>query len=219
MGHARDHFLRESAKTLADSIDNPLVNANGYELMLHKLASDRRRLKDIQSIQGKVELKRKLLPDYLPWIEGALQSDSGVQDEVLMSILVWYIDVGDFAAALPVAEYALRHQLSLPDQYQRTLATLIVEEFAEQSLKQSSVPVDVLQQVDQLTLAEDMPDEVRAKLYKALGFALTVSDKPKAMAYLYQALNLHDKCGVKKDMERLERELKNLATASNNGDG
>lgn len=219
MGHARDHFLRESAKALADSIDNPLINANGYELMLHKLASDTRRLKDVQSLQGKAELKRKLLPDYLPWIEGALQGDSGAQDEVLMSIMVWYIDVSDFAAALPVAEYALRHKLMLPDQYRRTLGTLIVDEFADQSLKQGSVPIDVLRQVDQLTLDADMPDEVRAKLYKAIGFVLKNSDKPQALAYFNKALGLHDKCGVKKDVERLERELKNLAAASNSGDG
>ncbi|WP_293937682.1 phage terminase small subunit [Iodobacter sp.] len=219
MGHARDHFLRESAKTLADSIDNPLVNANGYELMLHKLASDRRRLKGIESTKGKVELKRELLPDYQPWVEGALAGDGGAQDDVLMSVFVWYIDVGDFAAALPIAEYALRHQLQLPDQYKRTLGTLIVEEFADQSLQQKCVPVEVLQQVDLLTLSSDMPDQVRAKLYKALGFMLAETDKQQAFDYMQKALGLHDSCGVKKDRDKLERELKNLATASNNGEG
>ena len=218
MGHARDHFMRESAKKHADSIDNPLINANGYELMLHKLASDRRRLKGIQSIQGKVELKRHLLPDYLPWVQGALNGDGGAQDEVLMSVFVWYIDVGDFVAALPIAEYALRHGLQLPDQYQRTLGTLIVEEFADQSLQQKCVPVEVLQHVDLLTTAADMPDQVRAKLYKALGFMLAESDKSKALHYLNKALGLHEKCGVKKDMEKLEREQRNLA-AANTGDG
>lgn len=218
MGHARDHYLRESAKALADSIDNPLINANGYELMLHKLASDRRRLKGIQSIQGKAELKRVLLPDYQPWIEGALAGDSGAQDDVLMTVMVWYIDAGDFNAALPVAAYALRHKLTLPDQYQRTLGTLIVEEFSDQALREKNVPADVLLQVDLLTLDADMPDEVRAKLYKALGFMLAEADKRKALHYLNKALSLHEKCGVKKDIEKLERELRNLAAAIT-GDG
>ncbi len=94
-------------------------------------------------------------------------------------------------------------------------------------------PVDVttLREVAELVAAEDMPDEVRAKLHKALGYgvyALAESVQPDradalrrdALAQLRRALELHDKSGVKKDIERIERDIKNTAKASaQEGDG
>ena len=67
--------------------------------------------------------------------------------------------------------------------------------------------------------SHDMPDEVRAKLCKALGLGLRNSanidsDTPDkdtattALAFLRRALELHARAGVKKDIERLERLLK-----------
>ncbi|MBN4688500.1 terminase, partial [Escherichia coli] len=110
------------------------MDANAYELMLAKLAEDRRRLKEVQSIERKIEIKRQILPDYAPWVQGALEAGRGGQDAVLMTVMVWRIDVGDFAGALDIAAYALRHGLVLPDQYQRDAATLIAEEIADQAL-------------------------------------------------------------------------------------
>lgn len=41
-----------------------------------------------------------------------------------------------------------------------------------------------------------------------------------ALTHLRRALELHDKCGVKKDIERLERDIKNSAKAdAKEGDG
>lgn len=41
-----------------------LAGNTAYELMLAKLDADRRRLKDIQSIERKIEVKREILPEY-----------------------------------------------------------------------------------------------------------------------------------------------------------
>ncbi len=93
-----------------------------------------------------------------------------------MTVMVWLIDAGNFADALPLAAYAIRHQMAMPDQYQRTTACLIAEEFASMALKavEAGDPVDVttLREVAELVAAEDMPDEVRAKLHKALGYGV-----------------------------------------------
>lgn len=187
-----------------------VAEGSAYELMLAKLHADRRDLKNIQSVERKIEHKRKILPDYTAWIDGALSvSGQARQDDVLMSVLVWQIDVGDYAAALRIAAHALRHHLVLPDQYQRTLGTLLAEEFADAALRAltASQPVDVdaLMQVRELVANEDMPDEVRAKLHKSIGLALEPTSAEDALAALREAYRLHDKCGVKKDIERLER--------------
>ncbi|EHW0879192.1 terminase [Escherichia coli] len=54
-----------------------------------------------------------------------------------------------------------------------------------------------------------MPDEVRAKLHKITGlFLRDAGDAAGALAHLQRATQLDCQAGVKKEIERLERELK-----------
>lgn len=223
---AKAHFLRTSAAAIGIA-ERPQETAlaNQYELMLYKLAEDRRRLKDIQSIERKAEVKRQLLPEYQPWLRGVLQGDSGQQDDVFMTALLWTIDIGDIAAALPLVKYAIGHQLAMPDQYKRTPACLIAEEAADIALKTGDVGhLDALIVVEGMTADQDMPDEVRAKLQKAIGYATRTSaaylpDAEKrpvleaAKQHLERALELHAKVGTKKDIERLDTLIKNSPAA------
>lgn len=220
---ARKHFERISAASSQAAESDTPRDANGYELMLHKLATDKRRLKEVQSLERKAEVKREILPEYEPWIEGVLTGKQGVQDDVLMTVMVWRIDAGDYLGALEIARYAIEHKLAMPDQYKRTTACLIAEEMADAAIKahDSGIEINVepLQIADEITSGEDMPDEVRAKLYKAIGYGLS-GDKTmlgKAIDIFKRALGLHDKVGVKKDIERLERELKNSTDANGGG--
>lgn len=221
---AKAHFMRASAVALGVA-ERPqdAATVNAYELMLAKLAEDRRRLKSVQSIERKAEVKRELLPEYQPWIQGVLAGDSGQQDDVFMNVLVWTIDTGDIASAIPLATYAISHKLVLPDQYQRTTACLIAEESADIALKDGQVAhLEALIEVEKITATEDMPDEVRAKLHKAIGYAMRTAaeDSPEGVKrdlmisakwQLERALSLHSKVGTKKGIERLETLIKNLA--------
>lgn len=224
---ARRHFQRVSAAQASASADaGEPINANAYELQLIKLVEDRRRLKEVQSIERKIEIKRQLLPDYAPWVDGVLEAGRGGQDAVVMTVMVWRIDTGDFEGALQIARYALENGLVMPDQYQRDVATLVAEEVADQALAAFSAgkgfDAGVLSVTEGLTSGRDMPDEVRAKLHKALGLALTaLAGEPPfataeahgsatvALEHLRRAVHLHDRVGVKKDIERLERAIKN----------
>lgn len=230
---ARKHFERRTAALTAaegSGEERVLLNANQYELMLAKLAEDKRRLHGIQSMEKKAQLKAELIGDYLPWIRGVIEGDSGVQDDVLMTVMVWCIDAQMLYLALEIAAYAIKHGLSMPDQYERKTAVVIAEEFADILLKHHAadeiIDIEILQGVMDLTLDKDMPDQVKAKLHKALGYALqnpelvphhvpTDADRLEfALKSFKAALALHDKIGVKKDIERLEREIKNSAAAT-----
>ena len=68
-----------------------------------------------------------------------------------------------------------------------------------------------LERVDELTRDADMHDQVRAKLYKALGYALQDADSPRALEYLRRALSLNDRVGVKKDIDRLTKQADAMA--------
>lgn len=210
--------------------------ATAYEQMLMQLIEDRQRLKAIQSIEKKIELKRELLPNYRAWIEGVLnqarETGQAVQDEVVVNVLPWLIDVGYYADAIALAEHVLHFRLVLPERFARTPATLVTEEIADAVLTAlgagNPVPeaIVILEFLEGVVHGHDMPDEVAAKLQKAIGLTLahnadtaTPDDanliagfvpatRTEAIARLRRALALDPRAGVKRNIEILERALK-----------
>lgn len=189
-----------------------LAGSNAYELMLAKLYDDKRRLKEIQSVERKVDVKREVLPDYDNWVVGALDGGQGGQDEVLVTVMVWRMDIGDFDEALRIARYVILHDLALPDQYERNVATVLVDEISDTALamqkEDKSFPLNWLIETHDLTDPLDMPDQARAKLHKALGYELKLSGELKQAAKHYdRALTLNDKIGVKRILTELQAEI------------
>ncbi len=240
MSLARRHRERMLAERGAIQVASGEVRsgpaATEYELMRARLGVDLRRLKEIQSIEKKIDLKRELLPAYSDWVLGVLTANSGAQDDILVQTMIWRLDIGDFKQALVQAAYVLHYKLALPERFDRTAGTLIAEEIAEAALKENGQggefdPV-ILDQVDRLTEDEDMPDQVRAKLFKARAIfadrAATAIDPAadgpagqrqagfaNALDLYRRAYGLDKSIGVKKDMDRMERELKKLAPPVN----
>jgi hypothetical protein len=199
-----------------------------YELMQAQLHEHLRTLKGIQSVERKVEAKRAMLADYAPYLEGVLKADQGGQDVVLSTLLVWRLDCGDYAGGLALARYALGHGLPLPDQYQRDLPTLLLDEVSDAAINGKVTGADALKALGEvylLTSGRDAPDQARAKLHKAIGWAEMGKTRshdadPKDMAldvcqractHLARALELDSNAGVKKDVERLQRRIETLA--------
>ncbi|HCJ6472955.1 TPA: terminase [Acinetobacter baumannii] len=228
MNLARKHFLQHQAISAAETAAEfgTMQNTNAYEQQLLQLNSDKNRLKNIQSKQNKIELKRQLLPNYKPYVEGILEVKPGVQDAVITEILVWAIDIGDYEFALDIAEYVLEHGLKLPDRFERSEACFITEDIADEFLKnlKTDVAVDitVLERLANLitdeTLAQskrDMPDEVKAKLYLALGKTemrfvtgeelVDLVHATRARDFLDQACKLDDKCGGRTDLNKMTK--------------
>jgi len=192
------------AQTLAtDAEPDAVATGSAYELMLAKLAEDKRTLKGIKSLEQKIEVKRQRLPEYVAWVEGVLQADQPVQDDVFATIMVWRIDTGDIDGALVMATHMLTHDLKLPEHYQRDLATLVVEQIAECS----SATAAQLLQVGQLTDGRDMPDEVRAKLHRAIGLSLREESPAQALDHLQRALQLNARLGIKTEITKLQKQL------------
>ncbi|WP_026471153.1 phage terminase small subunit [Alkanindiges illinoisensis] len=228
MNLARQHFQKHSAKVAAEQATDfgSMQNLNAYELQLLQLNNDRARLKQIQSTEGKVKLKQALLPTYMPYVEGILEANTGVQDDILMTILVWCIDTGDYKKALSIAACALQHKLSMPERFERNVATLVTENICNEYLKQlkadHAVDLSVLLVLSDLMLEGllpdadvDMPDQVKAKLHLAIGKALIgqISDINsvdmqtllEAKAELTRAIELDDKCGGKVDLGNVNK--------------
>jgi hypothetical protein len=213
--------------------------ATEYEMIKARLGVDLRRLKEIQSIERKVELKRELAPAYGPWVRGVLEADTGADDVIVTHMMIWAIDCGEYQDGLELADYMLRHKLALPERFKSTTGTFIVESIADAAIAVlSAANVDeaklapyrdgtVLTRIDSVAAVEDMPDQVRAKNEKAQGLALELAaaaiepdaDGPaggkRALIELTlrryrRALELDNTVGVKSRIQSLEREIVKL---------
>ena len=210
---ARSHFLRQSAIEAAQQDSNLLRHATGYELQLRKLNEDKARLKQVKSNETKAELKRSMLPDYAPWVDGVLAEGKGSQDAILMTVMIWRLDAGDVAGALEIARYALKHKLATTEDFTRPTGYLLAEEVTLFALREmaagETVDIEPLLNTLELTDGEDMPDLVRAKLHKVVGTVYrSLGRAGLALQHMQRAYQLDINSGVKKAIEQLEREIK-----------
>ncbi|HGE8309281.1 phage terminase small subunit [Serratia bockelmannii] len=216
---AQRHFQRVMAERHGKTEEFTEAARTAHEQILHRLRMDQSALKRVQSDQVKAEMKKQLLPHYEGWIEGTLDGNSGRQDEVIVTLMIWAIDAGDYPLAVRIGRYVIEHNLAMPDQFRRTAATALVEELCDPILVQVKADestdltahLQVLDELAQIVDGKDMPDVVLAKLFKVRGFALRGGDdaaQAKALELLRQALKLDANAGVKKAIESLARQVK-----------
>lgn len=222
---AQKHFQKVMAERHGKTDEQSDTARTAHEQIMHRLRMDQSALKRVQSDQAKAAMKRQLLPHYEGWIEGTLDGDSGRQDEVIVTLMVWAIDAGDYALAVRIGRYVVTHGLLMPDRFNRTAATVLVDEICDPILVQVKADdatdvtpyLAVLDEVAGFTSGSDMPDVVRAKLCKARAFALrngTTEEQTTALELLRQALTLDAGAGVKKEIDRLARVVKKAAAAA-----
>ncbi|WP_368542331.1 phage terminase small subunit [Enterobacter soli] len=225
---AQKHFDRVMAERRSNR-GTTTAERTAYEQILFRLRMDKADLSRIQSNAGKAKLKSERLPDYQPWIDGVLAADTGQADEVITTVMIWAADAGDIAQALRIGQYVLRHKIPMPDQYKRTTATVLVEEICDPILAafkanpaKASVSIDNLNALNGITTHEDMPDQVRAKLFKVMGYTVRlnqdIESQQLARSHLQEAIRLNAKIGVARDIELLDRNIKKL-TAASGGEG
>lgn len=228
---AQRHFQRVMAERRGQADEESDIQRTAHEQILHRLRMDLSRLSGVQSEETKAEMKKSMLPEYEGWIEGTLDGDSGRQDEVITRLMVWAIDCRDYALALRLGRYVVRHGLTLPDNFNRTAATFLTEEMSKPVLTLAAADADadlssgvaVLDEVADIVADSDMPDVVRAKLCKARALArrgaTDITTKAEALALFREALTRNPNAGVKKEIATLAREVKKLSADGGTGEG
>lgn len=228
---AQRHFQKVMAERRGQADEESDIQRTAHEQILHRLRMDLSRLSGVQSEETKAEMKKSMLPEYEGWIEGTLDGDSGRQDEVITRLMVWAIDCRDYALALRLGHYVVRHGLTLPDNFNRTAATFLSEEMSKPLLTLAAADADadlssgiaVLDEVAGIVADSDMPDVVRAKLCKARALArrgaTDITTKAEALALFREALTRNPNAGVKKEIATLAREVKKLSADGGTGEG
>lgn len=218
---------------LAPAIDTDAPEASEYALLMVSLEEYRRQLSEIQSIEARNPKKAEMATTFASWILGVLEAGkagNATQDEIVTTNMIWAMDYGNYDYALDLAEHVLAHGLVLPERYNRTAGCLIAEEIAEAVIAgKTAVTHAQLLRAASLTAAQDMPDQARAKMMKALAFSYAAEaeafdatadnavagGKPAlltaAIDHFARALQLHPKIsGVKQRLKESEKLLETL---------
>ncbi|KAF1021901.1 MAG: hypothetical protein GAK30_01590 [Paracidovorax wautersii] len=251
----RHRILQEKAQ--AATPYGAELTGSGYDLMRTALARHKNLLTQIQSHERRAEIKAQFLPDYLDWIDTAIAKGNGAQDQVLTTVMVWCFDAGAYALGLRIAAYVIANNMAMADDYKRSPAAIVIDEISNAYLKgqwspltigtdangnKALLPLDeadafakrtdtvfTLGQAYDITREQDAPDQARAKLHKAIAYAMLgkvqTADEPDlsaiakltlqaALSRLTRALELDSNAGVKKDIERIERTLAKATTSA-----
>jgi len=215
---AQRHHDRVLAARQSLASDAPAGEASGGRpaatplatRMLQLLAGHRAALKAIKSRDKKIALKAEVIGEYDAYVEGVLEAATGAQDTVLVTIMLWRLDIRDFAGAAPLIRYALAHDMAMPEGFSRDLPEMVLEEIAESVLKDSEdldlEQTAILLEVIDLTDDIDMHDEIRAKAHKAAGLLHVEQAPERAIEHYEEALRLNPNAGVKQALDRLRRE-------------
>lgn len=210
LGRRTGTTMVSQATPISDAPSDDDVNPDASSQIELKFWNDDQHLSNIQSISHKTELKKEFLPFYMPWIEGTIANGVGGQNDMLVKLMVWCLDAHEFKTAIDIAQYALLNDFVMPEPFTRNVATVFVEQLADELLilaKDTSLAVhtDLIQRAIDSTTSQDMPDQVRAKLYRVLGDSLKDAKPDDAISAYQIAIKLDDKVGCKKDLTQLTK--------------
>ncbi|WP_444901705.1 phage terminase small subunit [Microbulbifer sp. SSSA007] len=188
------------------------------DLVQISLDRDLELLKERADIKEKIELKRQLLPKYLPLVEQYREKGEHYQNWPLVYCTIWALDVEQIETALNLAKFAVEQQQKLPSFFKSAdLQTFMAEGFHDWALeqfKQNGSASPYLDEVVQLVKTEAWPvinNIVLSKLYKVAGlFAERAGEIKTAVSWFEVAEESNPgKAGVKTRLQVLYKKLEN----------
>lgn len=217
---ARRHRLQALAAKAAANAENEFggvrEDASVYMLQLAELKNDQNLLRNVKSEIERAQYKATLIPKYMPYVEGVLSIEErapDLKDDVVTTIMLWCFDAGMFEEGLRIAEFALKHGLSMPDTFSRDTASIVAEEIgnaAKAAYAEGQVfDITILEKANTLISTFSMHDQIRAKLYVAMGRTYLQKELyALAVTFLKRAIKHNENCGGKQELQKAERLLK-----------
>ncbi|HFF4506541.1 TPA: phage terminase small subunit [Acinetobacter baumannii] len=217
---ARRHRLQALAAKAAAYAENEFggvrEDASVYMLQLAELKNDQNLLRNVKSEIERAQYKATLIPKYMPYVEGVLSIEErapDLKDDVVTTIMLWCFDADMFEDGLRIAEFALKYGLDMPDTFNRDTASIVAEEIgnaAKAAHTEGEVfDIAILEKANTLTSTFSMHDQIRAKLYVAMGRTYLQKELyALAVTFLKRAIKHNENCGGKQELQKAERLLK-----------
>lgn len=197
-----------------EALSSPANARKHLKLMEAGLDEDLARLKGIQSLAGKQDLKRtELLPKYQDYIHRYLESGLVMPNRVLVQVLVWLFDTTQFDDALELADIAIKQGQLMPERFKRRdIQTFVADAvcewaYAEYQAGRSPEPYlsNLLPRVDgEWELTEQIP----SKYHKLIGMrAMEADEWETALKHLERSTELYAKAGNDTRIDKCRKTL------------
>lgn len=197
-----------------EALSSPANARKHLKLMEASLDEDLARLKGIQSLAGKQDLKRtELLPKYQDYIHRYLESGLVMPNRVLVQVLVWLFDTTQFDDALELADIAIKQGQLMPERFKRRdIQTFVADAvcewaYAEYQAGRSPEPYlsNLLPRVDgEWELTEQIP----SKYHKLIGMrAMEADEWETALKHLERSTELYAKAGNDTRIDKCRKAL------------
>ena len=182
-----------------------------------RLFNHMNQLKETKSTQEKIAKKKEWLPEYVGYIDGCLAVSPSAQNTTLVTLMIWAVDAGEYELAVRIAEYAILNDMVMPEGHARGIAEFVTEQSAIDFCDDTDLAIahaELIKKIIELGVGEQMVDQARAKIFRALGDALKDAQPIEAQNAYKNALRLDSKVGCKKDLTALEKLLTKQTTES-----
>lgn len=196
---------------LTDEIDNPIVAA-----LLNDFRTDLQKQHSLESKSAKAEFKASRLDHYRDWVNGILANEAMPYDKITTEMAVWSIDAGDLDYAIQIADYMLNGDHPMPPVFEEKTASALLRLFNQQA---DIATFEQLKSIENIFLAQDVKDDLRAKLYRKIGEHLVESDPKEALHYWDNALELDKEVGVKTKTDQLRKKVEEPVIEEQSEDG
>jgi len=223
LAHKRRVIAQGSAAASASAIPatyspgaalNSPANAQKHlKLMEVALAGDLDRLHQLNSLDQRKQLKRsELLPKYQDYVTRYRESGLNFPNQVLVYVLIWLFDTGEFVAGHELADFAMSQGQELPERFRRDIPTFVADaviEWAEAEERAGRSPepyvTDLLPRVDgEWKLFERIP----ARYHRLLGLlAMARKDWAAAVTHLERAEVLYPEIRVETRLKGARKAL------------
>lgn len=222
MSNAERYFYRVSQQRQAvkPRANKPAALNQQDQMMMVALDSDLKRLAGIQSRQSKTALKRdELIPRYHDYLLAMMVENQARTPEIIARNMIWAFDAGKAAWGFELGQFAVKHNIAMPEGFRRDVRNAFVGDAARLALswikergKDALKDLGFIWQVWELADGNnagtwDLLDDIRADLYKAVGFVCEYKEGflPDALDLYKAAKALNPRIGVTRDIARLEK--------------
>lgn len=192
-----------------EALNSPANARKHLKLMEAGLDEDLARLKAINNLAGKQDLKRtELLPKYQDYIQRYLESGLVMQNRVLVQVMVWLFDTTQFDDALELADLAIEQGQLMPERFKRrdiqTFVADAVGDWANAEYDAGRSPEPYLSNLLPRVDGEwSLPEQIPSKFHKLIGIrAMDDEQWEVALKHLVRAMELYPQAGCKTRIEK-----------------
>lgn len=186
--HRDRHRARQATEHAATTGQAVGSLADSLHLQLLALEQDEQRLKALDRIADKIELKRELLPKYQPYVEQYLAAEKKHQNPLFATMVIWLFDMEEFEQALGWADIAIAQGQQTPKRMKRDFPHFVADtilEWAEQQAAEGQAVEPYFSRVFK-HVAKDwrLNEKLTAKYFKFAGLLLLrdATGEPRASA-------------------------------------